>query len=96
MHVYFKEENPKETAGFHAISVTEAFHPYYDKWWPNGHIIGWENTFVHTAYNIINSIVNDKPLEPMVATFEDGYRSVVICDAILKSAGSGRKEKIEY
>lgn len=96
LHVYFREEDPADTIGFHAISVTESFHPYYDKWWPHGHIIGWENTFVHTAYNIVNAVINDVKLEPMVATFEDGYRAAVICDAILKSAKSEKKEKIEY
>jgi len=96
LHVYFAQENVEETVGFHAINVTESFHPYYDKWWPHGHIIGWENTFVHTAYNIVNAVINDQPLEPMVATFEDGYRNAVICDAILKSAQSGKKEKIVY
>lgn len=96
LNVYFKDEDPPDTVGFHAVSVTESFHPYYDKWWPHGHIIGWENTFVHTAYNIVNAVVNNVKLEPMVATFEDGYRAAVICDAILQSAKSERKEKIEY
>ncbi len=96
LHVYFAQEKIEETVGFHAVNVTEAFHPYYDKWWPHGHIIGWENTFVHTAYNIVNSVINNEPLEPMVATFEDGYRNAVICDAILKSAQSGKKENIAY
>ena len=96
LHVYFKEEDPADTIGFHAVSVTESFHPYYDRWWPHGHIIGWENTFVHTAYNIVNAVVNDAKLEPMVATFEDGYRAAVICDAILQSAKSGKKETISY
>ncbi len=96
LHVYFKDEDPMETIGFHAINVTESFHPYYDKWWPHGHIIGWENTFVHSAYNMMNAVVNNVALEPMVATFEDGYRAAVICDTILKSAASERKEKIVY
>ncbi len=96
LHVYFAEEKVEETIGFHAVSVTESFHPYYEKWWPHGHIIGWENLFVHTAYNIIDSVIGDKPLEPMVATFEDGYKNAVICDCISKSAESGKKEEIEY
>jgi len=96
LNVYFKDEDPPDTVGFHVVSVTESFHPYYDKWWPHGHIIGWENTFVHTAYNIVNAVVNNVKLEPMVATFEDGYKAAVICDAMLQSAKSERKEKIEY
>jgi len=96
LHVYWADEEPADTRGFHCINVTESYHPYYDKWWPHGHIIGWENTFVHTAYNMVNAVVNDAKLEPMVATFEDGYRTAVICDAMLKSAESGRKEEISY
>jgi len=93
LHVYWADEKTTETRGFHLVSVTESYHPYYDKWWPHGHIIGWENTFVHTALNMVNAVMENKPLEPYVGTFEDGYRNAVICDAILKSAETGRKEK---
>jgi predicted dehydrogenase len=31
---------------------------------------------------------------PLGATFEDGYRNAVICDAILESAESGRRVSI--
>lgn len=96
LHVYFKDEDPRDTRGFHAIDVTEAYHPYFDKWWPHGHIIGWENTFVHEAFHIVDAVVNDTELSPYVATFEDGYRAAVICDAILEAAGSGKKIEIAY
>jgi predicted dehydrogenase len=92
LHVYWADEEPSETRGFHCVSVTESYHPYYDKWWPHGHIIGWGNTFVHTAYNMVKAVMEDKPLEPYVGTFEDGYRNAVICDAIIKSAQTGKKE----
>lgn len=92
LHVYWADESPSDTRGFHNVSVTESFHPYYDKWWPHGHIIGWGNTFVHTALNMVNAVIEDKPLEPYVGTFEDGYRNAVICDAMLKSAQTGKKE----
>jgi predicted dehydrogenase len=89
--VYWREEEPVETRGFHCINVTESFHPYYDKWWPHGHIIGWENTFVHIVYNMVEAVINNKNLEPFVATFEDGYRNNVICDDMAESAESGKK-----
>jgi len=94
--IYWKEEENAETRGFHCVNVTESYHPYYENWWPHGHIIGWENTLVHTAYNMVNAVINGVKLEPMVATFEDGYRAVVVCDAILKSSESGKKENIHY
>ncbi len=45
---------------------------------------------------MVNAVINGAELEPMVATFEDGYRTVVVCDAILKSSESGKKENIVY
>jgi predicted dehydrogenase len=94
--VYWKDEHPEDTRGFHCINVSESYHPYYDKWWPHGHIIGWEHTFVHEFYNLLEAIVNNKSLEPYVATFEDGYRSNVICDAIIESSKTGKKVVCRY
>ena len=96
LYVYWADEKPADTRGFHCINVTESYHPYYEYWWPHGHIIGWENIFVHTAYNMINAVMENKPLEPYVATFEDGYRNAVICDAMLKSSETGKKEECKY
>lgn len=96
LYVYFKDEDLKNTIGFHKINVTEQEHPYYSNWWPHGHIIGWGDTFVHTAYNMIDSVINGNSLEPMTATFEDGYRNAVVCDAVLKSSETGRKQQIIY
>jgi predicted dehydrogenase len=96
LHAYFRDEDLPEAVGFRAINVTESFHPYMDRWWPHGHIIGWENTFVHSAYNMVDAVINNTELSPMVATFEDGYKNAVICDTILKSVESERKEKIIY
>jgi len=94
--VYWKNEEPYQTRGFHCVNVTESYHPYYENWWPHGHIIGWENLFVHEFYNFIEAIVNNKPLEPYVATFEDGYINCVICDAITESAASEKKVFCKY
>jgi len=96
LHVYFRDEEPIETTGFHAVDVTESYHPYLDRWWPHGHLIGWENTFVHEAFHIVDAVINGTELSPMIATFEDGYKAAVICDAILKAAETGRKVEIKY
>ena len=96
LDVYFDEERYMETKGFHKISATESYHPFYDKWWPQGHLLGWENTFVNQLYHFIDAIVNDREVAPYGATFEDGYRAAVICDAILKSASLGKRMEIKY
>ena len=96
LEVFWANEEPKETRGFHTVSVTESFHPYYENWWPHGHIIGWGETFVHEFHHFFDAIVNNKPVDPLGATFEDGYKNAVIGDAVLASADSGRMVDIKY
>src|SRR5204862_393480 len=35
------------TAGFRTRLVSETDDPFWEWWWPHGHVIGWEHTFVH-------------------------------------------------
>ncbi len=89
LEVYLTDAGPREARGFTDVLVTESFHPFYKNWWPQGHIIGWEHTFVHEINHLIEAIVHDQPIEPYGATFEDGYRCAVICDAIVQSSENG-------
>ena len=94
--VFWVGEEPKETQGFHSALISEGYHPWWENWWPQGHIIGWEHSFVHELTHLLDCIVNDKQVGPYGATFDDGYRTAVICDAILKSASSKRQVDIKY
>lgn len=94
--VFWIDDTPKETQGFHNVLVSEGYHPWWGNWWPHGHIIGWEHTFVHEINHLLDAIVNDKPVGPHGATFEDGYRCAVVCDGIVESAQSGRRVDIRY
>ena len=96
LEVFWVDEQPKETRGFHDVLITEGHHPWWDYWWPQGHIIGWEHTFVHEITHLLDCIVNDKEVGPHGATFEDGYRAAVICDALLESAASKKQVDIKY
>jgi len=96
MEVFWVDDAPKETQGFHDVLVTEGHHPFWSNWWPHGHIIGWEHTFVHEIHHLLDAIVNNKRVAPYGADFEDGYKNAVICDAILQSAESGQRVNIKY
>ena len=61
-------------------------------WWPPGHIIGWGDTFTYEYLHLLNAIAGDGAVAPDGATFEDGYRCALVCDAILRSSQSGREE----
>jgi len=86
LQIFWVGEEPKETRGFHNVLISEAYHPWWENWWPHGHIIGWEHSFVHELTHLLDCIVKDSDVAPWGATFEDGYCAAVICDAILESA----------
>jgi predicted dehydrogenase len=90
LEVCLPDETPtREAQGFTNVLVTESYHPFWSVWWPHGHVIGWEHTFVHELEHLLDAIVNNKDVGPDGATFEDGYRASVICDAVLNSASNG-------
>ena len=84
------------TKGFRTILVTEADHPFWEWWWPHGHVIGWEHTFVHEIHHLLAAITGDGSVAPHGATFEDGYRAAEVCDAVLRSAASSARETVSY
>jgi predicted dehydrogenase len=96
LQVYLNDTSPREANGFRDVLVSEAFHPFWEYWWPQGHIIGWEHTFVHELAHFLDAVVNDKDVAPYGATFEDGYKNAVVCDAIAASAREGRRVEISY
>ena len=84
------------TAGFTTRLVSEADDPFWQWWWPHGHVIGWEHTFVHEIEHLFGAIAGRNEVAPHGATFEDGYRAAEVCDAVLASAESGRRIELEY
>jgi predicted dehydrogenase len=94
--LFFSTEDPPDVQGWHDVLVTEANHPYYSFWWPPGHIIGWEHTFVHEIYHFFQAVTGLGEVAPHGATFEDGYRNAVIADGIVESSQSGRKAYLTY
>ena len=96
LNVYWADDEPDTTRGFHNVLVSEPHHPYWENWWPHGHMIGWEHTFIHEFDHFFRAIVGKNDVAPYGATFVDGYRNAVICDAILESAASGRRVDVQY
>jgi predicted dehydrogenase len=85
LQVYF-EDDPPEVRGFRTVMVTEPDHPYVEAWWPPGHIIGYEHTFIHTVKDLLDGIDAGESPAP---TFEDGYRCQAVLDAVERSIESG-------
>jgi predicted dehydrogenase len=68
--------------GFRTVLVTEPDHPYMQAWWPPGHIIGYEHTFVHTIKDLLEGISAGKSPQP---SFEDRYRCQAVLEAVERS-----------
>jgi predicted dehydrogenase len=96
LEVFWAGDEPNTTQGFRNVLVSEPHHPYWENWWPQGHMIGWEHSFVHEFDHFFRAIVNDTDVGPYGATFEDGYKNAVICDAIVESATSKRQVDVKY
>jgi len=82
--------------GWKTVLVSETDHPFWDLWWPPGHIIGWGDTFTHEALHLLHAIAEDADVAPYGATFEDGYRAAEVCDAIVRSSASGERVRVPY
>ena len=88
---FFSRKDPSHTQGFRNIIVTEGEHPYVAAWWPPGHVIGYEHTFVHEVYDLMNYLAEDKMPEP---NFVDGLKVQEVLYKVDKSIESGGWEKI--
>jgi predicted dehydrogenase len=91
LEVFFRDDAQAEQ-GFRRILVTEGVHPYVGAWWPPGHIIGYEHTFVHTVYDLLQAMDGKKGVRP---NFEDGVRNQAVLEAIERSAASRRWVKVK-
>jgi predicted dehydrogenase len=97
LRVHFTGSSPGDQAqGFRQVLVSEADHPFWEHWWPQGHTIGWEHSFVHEIHHLLTAIRDDSDVAPHGATLEDGYRAAEVCDAMLRSAEQGARETVSY
>ena len=84
---FFDNTNAADRQGFRDILVTQGggVHPFVGNWWPPGHIIGYEHTFVHTIADFVDACVAGKSIQP---TFEDGLKNQRVLEAVEESAKS--------
>jgi predicted dehydrogenase len=86
LEVYL-DSDPEATRGFRRILVTESSHPFIKAWWPPGHIIGYEHTFTHTVFDLLEAIADQRMPEP---NFTDGLNNQRVLHAI-ETASAKRK-----
>ena len=82
---YYSNREDVREQGFRTILATEAVHPYINKWWPPGHIIGWEHTFIHEVGDLLMAIADEEAVQP---DFYDGLRNQQVLDAMQAAAAN--------
>ncbi|MFG2510850.1 Gfo/Idh/MocA family protein [Streptomyces sp. NPDC048584] len=80
---YHDGTEPATHGGFRRILVTEPEHPYLEAWWPPGHGLGYEHTFVHQARDLVHAVAEGRAPEP---SFADGLQVQRVLAAVEESA----------
>ena len=88
---YFNAQDPTDRQGFRTINVNENDQPYAGVYWPAGHIIGYEHTFINTVNDLLNG--HAQGVSPH-ATFRDGAYNNLVLETIEKSAESKKWEDV--
>ena len=67
-------------------------HPYLSAWWPCGHIIGYEHTFVNAFNDFLCAIGGSKTVTPNLV---DGAADIRVLEAAKLSNALGRRVDVK-
>lgn len=85
---FFADDEPAHAQGFRTIMCMDgAQHPYAGQYWPDGHVIGYEHTFINTLADFLDDLHRGAPLSP---SGDDGWSNQEVLDAVLTSAAERR------
>jgi predicted dehydrogenase len=90
LQVYFTED-ASDVQGFRRVLVTDSPHAYMDAWWPAGHTIGYEHTFIHELVELMNCFGTEQQPSP---NFVDGVNCQAVLEAVEHSISQRRWVKI--
>jgi len=88
---FFDHRDEGHLRGWRSIHITDGDHPYMKNWWVPGLQIGYEHTFIHQVADFLTGLGEGRIPGP---SFRDGLATDYVTDAVLRSAGSGRWEKV--
>jgi predicted dehydrogenase len=82
---FFDGSIPMSRQGFTRILATEPEHPYVSSWWPQGHVLGWEHSFVHEIADFLGCVRDGLAPSP---SFADGLAVQRVLAAVEQSAAA--------
>lgn len=78
---------PGHVRGWRRIHVTNAEHPYMDRYWVPGLVIGYEHTFLNALADFVRGLETGERVQP---DFRNALQTQKVCEAVLQSAREGR------
>jgi predicted dehydrogenase len=87
----FDRSDEVEIQGSHNVLVTGPGHPYTSHFWPPGHIVGYEHTFIATLADFLNSLAKNQQFHP---NFDDAVGVQELLEAVETSARTGKWTKV--
>ncbi|MCL6476004.1 MAG: Gfo/Idh/MocA family oxidoreductase [Firmicutes bacterium] len=78
LEVYLQDD-PPHIRGFRVVQASDSVHPFMSAWWPVGHIIGYEHTFINLVYSMLKAFDKGEEFKP---NFEDGVRNQAVLEAV--------------
>jgi len=89
---WFDHRDSSVVRGWRSIHLSDSDQPYMKHWWIPGVQIGYEHSFTHQVADFLKGLEEGKPAAP---NFRDGLATDYVTDAVLKSARTGRWEKVK-
>jgi len=80
---FYDGDDPTPENGFRRILVTEPEHPRVSNWWPAGHGLGYDHTFVHELQDFLEAVTAGRAPQP---SFNDGLQVQRVLEAVQLSA----------
>lgn len=89
--VYFTDD-AEDVQGFRRVLATDPAHAYMEAWWPPGHTIGYEHTFIHEVLELMHALEEDRQPSP---SFVDGVKCQQVLEAVDLSIAERRWVEVD-
>ena len=83
----YSRHETRTSRGWRRIHVTNGEHPYMNRYWVPGLVIGYEHTFLNALADFVAGLESGKPAQP---DFRTALQTQKVCEAILQSAKTGQ------
>lgn len=80
---FYSKEDSEYVRGFRKLIVADPGHPYAETWWPPGHLLGYEHSFVHAVNELLQAMTQGRSQSP---SFLDGTLAQAVLEAVSLSA----------